>query len=237
MELVASGLRDHFHIGAGIPSEPRIVHRCLDLEFFDGIRVGDGNAPLLREVASPAAAEVVDIRAVHGEIVADVAGAVHVDIDRAAAQLRSVIHVSRDTWRKGKNLRVVALGERQGLNGRAFDRSAERRIFSLQSRGRGHYLNRFLLLAWRQRQIHRAGFCNRDRDVFRYAGLEAIRREAQRIRAGGKQIETVIPGLVGRGGGLCSGCPRGQSNARPGDHRSPDIREPPGNRTRRLGLG
>ena len=88
-------------LAPGVPSEAGVVQGGLDLEFINGIWIGNGDATLLHEVTTPAAAEVVDVGSIHDEVVADVARSVYVDIQwcRGPAPLHcSRCQQRRQTW-------------------------------------------------------------------------------------------------------------------------------------------
>ncbi len=47
VQLIAAGLGDDFNVCAGPAAISRIVQTCLNLEFLNGIRIGNGNTTLL----------------------------------------------------------------------------------------------------------------------------------------------------------------------------------------------
>ena len=128
MEIGGTALQNRVNVAAAVTSLGRVVEAGTDLEFLDGVRVGNRR---VRQFAK----RVVGSRDALDQIVVVIFSApVHVDAHIPAAQCGCIVQASRGARREIQQLLKVARCQRQRSHGRVIDGLACSGVGSIDSR-------------------------------------------------------------------------------------------------------
>ncbi len=137
MPVFGSRFEDQAYRAAALAAGGRVVQRSGDVEFFDGVRVGQGNGIEVGQI------EIVDVDSFQCHAVVAGALPVHVDVDNAAVGVSHIGHLARGSGRKRKQEHEVRhrqgqRPQRRGIDG--LSRGGALRVHCGGSRRYFHHL-------------------------------------------------------------------------------------------------
>src|SRR5271154_5043908 len=133
MKSVCAALGDDVDVRAGVAAIAGVVRRGLDLEFFNGVRIGNSDARINAEVAcASAVGDVVHSHSIHLEVVLAGVISIYADILRAFAQSSGVFRGSAGARREAENFGVVAVGHGERVDLTTGDGGTERGTLGLE---------------------------------------------------------------------------------------------------------
>ena len=142
---LATGLRHNVDVGAGAAPISRIVQRRLHVELLDCIRVGDWNAGIPQPITASPCAEVVDLNAVHLEVVVDAARTIYEHVLRVASKVAGVIYIGLHPGGKIEDLGVIPRREWERFDRLTSHQSTECRALGLYQLGVSMYADFFFV--------------------------------------------------------------------------------------------
>ena len=113
MERVATALSHNVHVGPGVTSVTGIIGGGLNLELLDGIGVGNGDSGVKpRVLGKVVAGGIVNVYAIHLEIVSSRTCSIHAHVLRAPSKADVVSSRDCHARRHSQDRGVVSGGKR-----------------------------------------------------------------------------------------------------------------------------